>query len=176
MLVEEPGPNCQSLSAIPNAPNSPGIESTHVMITFHAAVHYSSITLFSNAFTGNIGVDPVRKAPHGGVYLSKLHRGAGIVLYGVLEMIGEVSIVQKDVGIMEPAVEVSLDRFDGLYHPVQLLVPGEHNKRSIRSLTVRLGLKAPIDKDLVILFTYPPTIVCQRILDPLKRREMGHCT
>ena len=74
-------------------------------------------------------ISPVRITPHAGINLSKLYRSTRIVLNSLLEGAVEVAIVQKYVRIIEPSIEMPLDRFDRLDHPFELLVPSEYNKK-----------------------------------------------
>lgn len=98
------------------------------MVTLHSTVHDRSISLLRNTFFGNLRVDPIWETPHLGVDLAKLHGSTGIVLDRLLEGRIELSIVQEYVGVMVPAVEVPLDRLDGLYHTIQLFVPCQYHK------------------------------------------------
>lgn len=81
------------------------------MVTFHASIHDCSISLFSDTFPGNLVVNPVRETPHGLIDLAKLHRGARVILDGGLEVIIEVAVIEEYIWIVEPAIEVTFDRF-----------------------------------------------------------------
>jgi hypothetical protein len=71
----------------------PRVETAHVMVAFHATIHDCRVSLFPNAFSGNILVHPVRVSPHGRVNLAKLYRRARIIGNGLLEGAVEVTIV-----------------------------------------------------------------------------------
>lgn len=88
------------------------------MITFHATVHDSLISLFRNALLRNLRVYPVWKSPHLGVDFPELHRGACVVLNRLFEGRIEVCIVQEHVGVMIPPVEMSLDGLDRLNNTI----------------------------------------------------------
>lgn len=88
--------------------NLPRVESAHVVITLHATVHDSSITLLSDALLCDIDINPIWVTPHAGVNLSKLDCRASVVPDSLHECGVEISIIQKDVWVVEPPVEVSL--------------------------------------------------------------------
>lgn len=52
---------------------------------------------------------PIRESPHAGVNLSKLNRTTGVVLNSVLELLVEDAVIEEDVGIVVPAIEVTFD-------------------------------------------------------------------
>lgn len=52
---------------------------------------------------------PIREPPHAGVNLPKLNRTTGVVLHGVLELLAEDAVVEEDVGIVVPSIEVTFD-------------------------------------------------------------------
>ena len=127
------------------------------MITFHTAIHDRLIALLSYAFPSYIVVGPFREPPHGRIDLAELDGRAGVVCNCSLEFLSKVSIVQKDIRVMEPSIEVPLDRFDGLYNAFQLLVSCKYHKCCIFSRVLVFGLgKAAGDEDFVVLFADPP--------------------
>lgn len=69
-------------------------------------------------------------------------------------MVVELAIVEEDVGVVVPAVEVTLDRLDGLDDAVELFIPGENDKGGIGSRLAGVGLEASGDEDLVVLLAY----------------------
>ena len=89
--------------------DGPRVKATHMVVAFHTAVHDCSVALLANTFLGNLVVDPVGETPHGIVNLAKLHRGTGVILHGSHELVVKVTVVQEDVGIVVPAIEVTLD-------------------------------------------------------------------
>ena len=131
---------------------APGVESAHGMITLKATVHDGGVSLFRNALLGNLGVDPIGISPHLRANLAELDRGRGVVLNDLLEGGIEISIVQEDVRVVVPSVEVALDGLDGLDHTVQLLVSGEDDEGAVDTGLARIGFEAALDKDLVVLF------------------------
>lgn len=129
------------------------------MVTLHTTVHDSCISLLCNALLGNLWVDPVWETPHAWVNLTKLHGATGVIRDGVLEGRVEVAIVQKDVGIMIPPVEVTLNRLDRLYNTIQLLISGQDNKCCVCSRLAGIYFKTSSGKDLVMfLADFPVTI------------------
>lgn len=85
------------------------VEATHVVVAFHAAVHNGLITLLSDAFACNFLVDPVRISPHTRVNLPKLDRRACVIGDSFFERRVEIAVIQEDVRVMEPAIEVALN-------------------------------------------------------------------
>ena len=130
----------------------PRVESAHGVVTFHATVHDRGVTLLGDTLLRDLGVDPVRETPHVRANLAELDGSRGVVLDGVLEGVVEVAIVQEDVRVVIPAVEVALDGLDGLDDTVQLLVSGENDKGAIDAGLAGVGLEAASDEDLVVLF------------------------
>lgn len=122
------------------------------MVALQSTVHDSSVTLLRNALLGDLGIDPFREAPHLGANLAKLDGGRGVIFDGVLECLVEVAIVQEHVRIMIPAVEVALDRLDGLDDSIKLLVSRQNNKSTIRTRLGGVGLETAFDEDFVVLF------------------------
>ena len=133
----------------------PGVESAHVVITLHTTVHNGSITLFSDALLGYVVVNPVREPPHAGVDLAKLDIRADVFADLIFKGGVEVAVVQEDVWVVEPSVEVSLDRLEGLQHTFEFLVTGEDDESGVGARLV--GLEGRVltacDEDLVVLFT-----------------------
>lgn len=122
------------------------------MVTLKSTVHDSSVTLLRDALLGDLGIDPFRKAPHLGANLTKLDGSRGVVLDSILECLVEVAIVQEDVGVMVPAVEVALDRLDGLNDTIKLLVSCQNNEGAIGTRLAGVGLETTFDEDLIVLF------------------------
>lgn len=130
----------------------PRIESAHGVVALESTVHDSSVALLRDALLGDFGIDPLREAPHLGANLAELYGSRGVVLDGVLECLVEVAIVQEDIGVMVPAVEVALDRLDGLNYTIKLLVSCQNNKRTIGTRLAGVGFETAFDEDFVVLF------------------------
>jgi len=94
------------------------VEAAHVMVTFHATVHNGLVSLFANTFSCNFFVDPIWISPHARVDLPKFYRRTCVVGDGFLEGGIEVAVIQKDVGIVEPSIEVPFNGLDGLHNAV----------------------------------------------------------
>lgn len=109
----------------------PRVEPAHVVITLHTTVHDSSVALFPDAFLGDLVVNPIWETPHGVVNLAEFHGSASVILDGGHELLVEVTIVQENVRVVVPAVEVTLNRLERLDHTVQLLVPRQNDKGGI---------------------------------------------
>lgn len=127
-----------------------------MVVTFHSTIHNCSIALLSNAFLRNFVVNPIREAPHGTINLAKFHRGTGVVLDSIFEGIVEVAIVQEYIGIVIPAVEVSLNRLHGFNNTIQLLVPREDDEGSVCPRAVCFDGKTTGSENLVMLLTDLP--------------------
>merc|ERR1711939_367414 len=110
-----------------------GIESAHGVVTLHSTVHNSSVSLLGDALLCNLRVDPVWESPHLGIDGSELHSATCIILDRLLECRVELRIVKKDVWVMIPSVEMSLNRLDRLDDTIQLLISCQYHKRRIRS-------------------------------------------
>lgn len=82
------------------------------MVTLHPSVHDSSIPLLSDTLLRNFMVNPVRIAPHRTVNFAKLCAAAGIILDGVYKLLIKLDIVQKNVRVIPPSVEMPLNRLD----------------------------------------------------------------
>lgn len=84
------------------------------MVTLHTAIHDCLISLLRNALLGDLGIDPVWETPHFGVNLSKLHRRAGVIGDYLLECRVELAVVEEDIWIVIPSVEMAFNGFYGL--------------------------------------------------------------
>lgn len=133
-----------------------------MVVTLHTTVHDCSIALFSDALLGYIVVNPVRETPHAGVDLAKLDIGADVFADLIFEGGVEVAVVQEDVWVVEPSVEVSLDRLQRLQHTFELLVTGENDESGIGAWLI--GLEGRVltacNEDLVVLFANFPGALC----------------
>jgi hypothetical protein len=122
------------------------------MITLHATIHDSLVTLLRNAFLCDGGVHPVGEAPLLCGYLTPLNRCACVVQNSVLKGLVEDAVVQEDIGVVKPPVEMSFDRLDRLYDTIQLFVSREDYEGGVRSGCVDLRLETSYRERLVILF------------------------
>ena len=116
----------------------PRVEPAHVVIALHTAVHNSRIALLPYTLLCHVLIDPVWVAPHAWVYLSKLHRCACVVCNGLFECGVEVAVVQENIGIVKPAIEMSLDGPYGLDDALQFLISCQYDKYCIGTGTVGL--------------------------------------
>jgi hypothetical protein len=122
------------------------------MVAFKSAVHDSSIALLGNALFPYLGIKPVGVSPHIMVDFAKFHGARSVVLHRLPEGRVEISIVEKHVRVVVPAVEVSLDRLYRLDNTVQLLVPGEDDEGTICPWSAGIRFKAPRHEYLIVLF------------------------
>lgn len=122
------------------------------MVALETTIHDCGVSLLRNAFLGDLGIDPFGKAPHFGTDLAKLNRSRRVVLDDILEGLIEVAVIQEDVWVVVPAVEVTLDGLDGLNDTVQFLIPGEDDEGAIDPGLGCVWLEAALDEDLVVLF------------------------
>ena len=79
------------------------------MVTLHTTIHDGSVPLLPYAFTGNISIHPIRVSPHAGINLAKFDGRACIVGDRLFKVGAEIPIIQEDVRVMKPSVEVSLN-------------------------------------------------------------------
>lgn len=89
-----------------------------MVVALHASVHDGGVTLFPNTLLGDFMINPVGITPHRLINLAKLNGGAGVVLDRRLEGVIEITIVQEDVRVVEPAVEVSFNGLERLNNSV----------------------------------------------------------
>ena len=82
------------------------------MVAFQATVHDGSVSLFSDTLFCDFGIDPVWITPHLWTNFAKFDGTRCVVTNCVLERLVEVSVVQEDVWIMVPSVEMTLDGLD----------------------------------------------------------------
>lgn len=133
----------------------PRVEAAHVVITLHATIHDGGITLLSDALLGNFVVDPVGEAPHGVINFTELDIPAGVVHDGVFEVLVKVAVVQEDVGVVPPPVEMTLNGLDGLDDAVKLLISGKDNKSGVCSGAGGVDVHTPGGKDFVMFLADP---------------------
>lgn len=126
------------------------------MVALHAAVHDGIVALLPDTFLGDLGVDPVRVSPHVRANLAKLDLARRVVADGIAKVLVEVAIVEEDIGVVVPVVEVALDRLERLDDAVELRVAGEHDEGGIGARLAGVGLGAARNEHLVVLFTDPP--------------------
>ena len=116
------------------------IESAHMMIAFHTTIHDGFIPLLPDTFSCDVQVRPARIAPHISVDLTKFDRRTRMIVDCFLEGLVEIAIIEEDIRVMEPAVEMALHRFDGLYHAFKLRVPCKYYKSGIGTGTICLRI------------------------------------
>lgn len=122
------------------------------MVALHATVHDGTVTLLGDTLFGDLGIDPVGESPHVGADLAKLDGTRGVVANRLLEGLVEVAVVEEDVGVVVPAVEVALEGANGLDDTIELLVSGENDKGSVGAGLLVVGHLAAGEEDLVVLF------------------------
>ena len=122
------------------------------MIALHSTIHNCSIPLLSYPLACDLMVNPIRKPPHRTVYFPELHRSIGVVDDSIFKLLVEVSIIQKDVWIPIPSVEVSFDWFHRLYNPLQLSIPRQDDKCCVCAGPTRIDGEASRGEYLVMLF------------------------
>ena len=96
----------------------PRVEPAHVMVALHTTVHDGPVTLLGDSFLRNIWIYPVGEAPLLGRDLTPLHWSTDMSQDRLPERLVEVSVVEEDVWVVKPPVEVSLERLDRLYDTV----------------------------------------------------------
>lgn len=115
-----------------------------MVVALHSTVHDSLVSLLPDTLFRSVDVHPVRETPHAWVDGAKLDWGTGVIRNNLFERRIEIAIVQEDVWIMEPSIEVSLYRLDRLYDTIQLFIPCKYNEYGIRAWLIDLshGVKA----------------------------------
>ena len=88
------------------------VEAAHVVVGFHASVHDSLITLLRNALLGDSCICPFGETPVLRINLAKLNSRRGVVCNGLLESAVELLVVEEDVRVVEPAVEMALEALE----------------------------------------------------------------
>ena len=76
----------------------------------------------------------------------------------LFERLIKVPIIEEDIWIVKPSVEVPFHRFYGLDHTFQLLIPCQNHQRRVRSWSICLGLEATGHEDFVVILTYFPAV------------------
>ena len=84
------------------------------MVTLHATIHDRFISLLPDPFFRNFTIDPIGVSPHGMVYLTKFHRRTCVVSNRFFESRVEIAVIEEDVGIVEPSIEMPFHGFYGL--------------------------------------------------------------
>ena len=84
------------------------------MVALHAAIHDCLISLFRDALFGDLRIDPIWESPHTRVNLTKLHRRTRVIGYYLLKRRVELAIIEEDIWVVIPSVEMTFDGFYGL--------------------------------------------------------------
>lgn len=82
------------------------------MVTLHTTIHDCRVTLLPYTFESYVLVHPVRETPHRRIDLPKLHRRTRVILDCFFELVFEIPVVQEDIGVVKPTIEVSFDRLN----------------------------------------------------------------
>ena len=83
-----------------------------------------------------------------------------MVLYGLFESRVEVAVIEEDIWVVKPPVEMPFKGLDGLNDTIKLLVPCKDYNRCVRAGTVRLWFETAYCEGLVILLADFP--VCRQ--------------
>lgn len=94
-----------------------------------------------------------------------------MVLNSLLESGVEVAVIEEDIWIVEPPVEMPFKGLDGLYDTIKLLIPREDYDCGVRAGTIRLGFETAYCKGLVILLTDFP-VSCQYKVQMLSGKRL----
>lgn len=135
----------------------PRVEPTHKVVAFQSTVHDGSISLLCDAFLGHLVVGPVREPPHVGTYFAKFDGARSVISYRLLEVIVELAIVEENIGVMVPPIEVAFHRFEGLQNTIEFFVSGQDHKGSVGTGLAGVRLQAASDEHLVVLLGNFPT-------------------
>lgn len=124
------------------------------MVALHATIHNSGVSLLPNTLFCRLQIDPVRVTPHIRVYFAEFDSSAGVVHNRLLKCLIEVSIVEENIWIMKPSVEMPFHRFNGLDNTLQLLISRQDYQRGVRPWCICFGLDASGYEDFVVIFAY----------------------
>lgn len=141
------------------------------MIALHATIHNRGISLLGNALLCNLWIYPIRETPHAWVNLTKLDRGAGVVHDCILEGRVELAVIEEDVWIVIPSVEMTLDRLDRLNDTVQLLISRQNDKRGIGSRFCGIRGITTCHKHLIVLLADFPAYIISQVVQTMKENE-----
>ena len=130
----------------------PRVEAAHEVVALHSTIHDGVVSLLVDTLLGNLGINPVGVTPHVRSNLAKLDAGGGVVLDRLLESIVEVAIVEENIRVVVPAVEVTLDRLHRLDNTIQLLVSCEDDKGGVGAGLAGVRFETSRHKHLVVLF------------------------
>lgn len=86
------------------------------MVALHATIHDCCISLLPDPFFRNFMIDPIRVSPHRRIYFAELDWRACMVPNRFFERRIKVAIIEEDVGVVEPPIEMPFHRFYGLDH------------------------------------------------------------
>lgn len=92
------------------------------------------------------------------VDLTKFNSATGIVQNRLLECGAEFGIVEKDVRVVIPSIEMSFDGFDRLKNTVQLLVSCQNNESGFGSWLRSIWSLAAYLEDLIVFLADFPAI------------------
>ena len=135
-----------------------------MMVALHASIHNCSISLLSDSLSCCVTVDPIGISPHLRINLAELHRSTCVVHYSLFECLVKVSIIEKDVWIVEPSIEMPFHRFYRLDHTLQLLIPCQNHQCRIRSFSIRLRLETTGHEDFIVILAYLPVAQSEYML------------
>lgn len=122
------------------------------MITLQPTIHQRSITLFPNPFPRNLRVHPVREPPHGRIDLAELDAGLGMILHGLHEGIVEVAVVEEDVWVVIPSIEVALEGAHGLDDTIEFLVAREDDDGGVGAGAGGVDGETACREDFIVSF------------------------
>lgn len=122
------------------------------MVTFHASVHDGCVALLPDSFPQDLVVGPIGESPHAFVDLAELTGPAGIIRDRVLERFVEVTVVQEDIRVVIPPVEVPFDRLHRLDNTVQFLVSRQNDERCVCPGATVVNVETAGGKDFIMLF------------------------
>lgn len=136
--------------------NLPRVEPAHVMVALHSSIHDCSIPLLADPFSSNIVVYPIWVSPTSRVYGTKFNLPACVIGNSLFECRIEHVVIEENIRVVEPPVEVSLYRLHGLYDPFQFLIPRQDHERCVGTRAVGLRFETASDEDLVVFLADLP--------------------
>lgn len=83
-----------------------------MMVALHTAIHDCPVALLLDPFASVFGIRPLGIPPHAGIYDTKFNGCIGMCTYSLLKGRVEVQVIEEDVWVVVPAIEMAFNGFD----------------------------------------------------------------